>query len=219
MKKSQSITLKVFPYKDSSKIVNLFTKDFGLISVIIYGIGKKMNNLQAICNLFTQSEIIIQESHSDLFILKDTSIIDQNLHLRNNFTDLKIAGKISKAVLDSNLPFNKSKPLFLLLEKFLKNISINPLAIYSSFLLKLLLIEGLINPKINCHICQNKAQNISFAESVCEKHSDQHSFRFTKDEFDILHLLTFIKSFSLFKAIEITSTFEDKINLLFKSLI
>ncbi|MBN2479630.1 MAG: DNA repair protein RecO [Parachlamydiales bacterium] len=218
MKNTLALTLKVIPYSDRSKIITALTKDFGIVSIMVNNLTFKKSNFVSFTSPFTLSEVIIKETKSDLFSLKDVNIIDQNLHLRKDFEYLRYAGKMTKAIIDLHFQFKKSNTIFVLLEKFLKNIFINPKSLYMSFLLKVLLNEGLINPKLRCNICNSLATNLSSGETICDKHIQKGSFIFSKSEYDILHLLTYTKSFSDIKQIDLSTNFEEKIYLIFKEL-
>jgi hypothetical protein len=101
----------------------------------------------------------------------------------------------------------------------LKNISINPDALFSSFLLKILSTEDFLHLKMQCNICKSPAESIEKGESLCLKHSNVFSIKFSEEEFKKIFVLCFSKSFSLLQNIDISQNLKEKINYLFQELI
>lgn len=217
--KTEIITLKSTPFKDRSKILQALTKDLGIISIIVNDLSQKNLNSVSLSSPFTVAEVILKKRNSDIYSIEDASILDENFHLRKDFNSLNLASFMSKAILDSHFPQKKAYNIYILIKSYLKKISINPDAIYISFLLKLLKCEGLLNLKTNCSICNEPAQAILSGDSLCLNHSSDYSFKFSEDDFKKLFILCYAKSFEMLKTIEISKELKDKVNLLFNDLI
>ncbi len=217
--KTKAITLFSTPYKDRSKIIKVLTKDYGIISLIIHGLSAKKSYLLSIATPFSISEIVFKKNNSDIHTYKDGSIIDENIYLRKNLKYIKIASLITKAVLEFHFPQKNTENIFLLLQKYLKNISTNPNGIYISFLLKILINEGFLNLKNICNKCSQKARYIESGESLCQKHTSNFAFRFSEEEYNKLLVFAYAKSFSLLKDIDVSKEFVEKAHNLFKDLI
>ena len=217
--KTTTITLKVIPYRDNSKILRVLTEDDGIISVMVSGISKKKMYLNQVCSLFTISEMVLKKRKTDLYFLKDASVLDNNLHLREKLSYLKEAGSMIVAIMNSHFFQKKSKNIFILLKTYLKKISINPEAVSLSFLLKILLNEGLINPKESCNRCPSPALFFDRGEPLCEAHATSFSHKFTIDEYKTLLVLSLSRSFSIFKDLEITSALKEKTKIFFLDLV
>src|SRR3990167_10642545 len=99
LEKTTAITLKTIPYKENSKILKLFSKDHGIISVIINNLSSKKNNFFKLASVFTISEIDLKKSSSEIFNVKDCDILDENLFLRSNLQYIKTASYMINAIL------------------------------------------------------------------------------------------------------------------------
>ncbi len=217
--KTEIITLKSTPFKDRSKIIQALTKDLGIISIIVNNLSQKNLNSISVCSSFTVSEVILKKRNSDIYSIEDFTILDENLHLRKDFTFLNLASHMLKAILNSHFPQKKAYNIYVLIKTYLKKIIINPKAIYLSFLLKLLYAEGLLNLKTNCSICKESAQSLSNGDSLCLNHSNDFSFKFSQDDFKKLFILCYAKTFSTLKDIDISNELKEKVVLLFNDLI
>jgi DNA repair protein RecO (recombination protein O) len=219
--KTQGITLRSIPYKERQRIVNIFTRENGVISLIVKGLSQKNTSLLAFSSSFCLSEIIYIKKRSDLYILKDFSIIDDNLSLREDFSFINSAYLIVKAILDSQLHHKKAVSLYELLKSYLKKIPIfkSHDSLITSFLLKILIYEGLINIKSTCNLCYEEAVVIQKGESLCSSHANSFSHKFSKNEFINMQNLSTIRSFSDLEIIDTTLELKEKIILLFKDLV
>ncbi|NGX50034.1 MAG: DNA repair protein RecO [Candidatus Anoxychlamydiales bacterium] len=217
--KTKAITLKSTPFKDRSKILQVLTDDLGIVSIIVKSLSKKNLNMLSFCSPFTISEIILKKNRSDIYSLRDLSLVDANMHLRKNLKDLTAASFMIKAILDSHIYQKKDFNLFLLLKSYLKKISINPDAIHLSFLLKLLSNEGFLHLKTKCSNCEKDAISLLNGESLCFEHSNSYAIKFELEDFKKIFVLCFSKSFALLKDIEISKNLKEKVNALFQELI
>lgn len=217
--KTEIITLKSTPFKENSRILQALTKDLGLISIIVNGLSQKNLNSISLCTSFTIAEVILKKRNSDIYLIEEANILEKNLHLRNDFTCLNLASFMTKAILDSHFQQKKTYNIYCLLKTYLKKISINPEAIYISFLLKLLHKEGFLNLKTQCSICKEEAQSLLNGDSICSKHSNCYAFEFSEDDFKKLFILCYAKSFAMLEKIEISKELKDKVTLLFNDLI
>jgi DNA repair protein RecO (recombination protein O) len=216
--KTEIITLKSTPFKDNSKILQVLTKNLGIISIIAKGFKKNLNAI-TLCSPFTFFEAILKKRNSDIYSIEDVSIIDENFYLRKDFKYLNTASFIIKAVLNSHFPQKKAYNIYILLKIYLKKIFINPDAVYLSFLLKLMYTEGFLNLKTDCCICKKPAQLLHNGESFCSNHGSKYSFKFSNDDFKKLFILCYAKSFSLLKNIDISQELKEKTTLLFNDFI
>ncbi len=217
--KTKAITLKSTPFKDRSKILQVLTDDLGIISIIVKSLSKKNLNMISFCSPFTISELVIKKNRSDIYSLRDLSLIDANIYLRKNLKYLNAASFMIKAILDSHIFQKKDFNLFLLLKSYLKKISINPDAMHLSFLLKLLSNEGFLHLKTKCSNCEKDAISLLNGESLCLDHSNNFAIKFDIESFKKIFVLCFSKSFSLLKDIEISKSLKEKVNVLFQELI
>jgi len=217
--KTQCITLKTTPFKESSKILQVLTKDLGLISILVKGLSQKKLSLIRLCSPFTISEVILKKSSSDIYSFRDVTILEENHHLRKKLEYITIASCMTRSILSSHFHQEKALSIFHLLKVYLKNIPINPDAIYLSFLLKLLSNDDLMNLQTHCSKCKNPSNFLQDGESLCHEHGSTFGFSFSLDDFKKLFILCYAKSFSLLQNLEISSILKEKVNLLFHDLI
>jgi len=218
--KTEGITLQSIPYKERQKIITVFTKEKGIITLIAKGISKKNTSLISISDPFCLCNFIYKKGKSDIFFLKDLEILDNFLFLRNDLEDINIACKMAKSILKSQMPHKTTPFLYILFKKYLKKITFTNKknALFSSFLLKVLIHDGLFHLKKRCNICNKKSTNIQRGESLCENHSTTNSFFFSEEELQKIEILTYKKTFKEIE-IEINNKLKDKIYHLFYDLI
>ncbi len=142
---SQGLILKSTPFKDNQVILQLFTKELGLISAV--SSVKK--------SLYLSSMMLIEGSlkggKSEVYSLKEPHILNSFPNLRNDFDLLQLSIKMI-STLSKTLVKQKPVPaIFTLTKNTLCAFSSikDAKAIYLCFYLKLLLFEGLLplNPE------------------------------------------------------------------------
>ncbi|OGN65581.1 MAG: DNA repair protein RecO [Chlamydiae bacterium RIFCSPLOWO2_01_FULL_28_7] len=218
LEKTTAITLKTIPYKENSKILKLFSKDHGIISVIINNLSSKKNNFFKLASVFTISEIDLKKSSSEIFNVKDCDILDENLFLRSNLQYIKTASYMINAILSSYYYKTNSLKIFFLIQNYIKNIPLNPNALYLSFLLKILLSYGNINISFKCSICKEQALYLEKGDSLCKNHKTVYSAEFEEDDFKTLYILTNAKSFNYLKSLHISNDFIEKVKNIFDEI-
>lgn len=104
----EGVVLRSIQYKDHHRIVTLFTKQEGMVSLLVKRVTSpaKMNLLSP----FSQIEAVYQKKNSDLFHFKDGTLLSDHRYLRDKWSLLESAGKIGALLLKSQLP-GKPAPL------------------------------------------------------------------------------------------------------------
>ncbi|MCH9811654.1 DNA repair protein RecO [bacterium] len=143
MKKETSIEaliLKSTPFKENKLILQLFCKEMGPISAIVN--TKKTAYLSSMMHI----EGSVKKGRGDLFTLTEPHIINAYPNLREDFGRLQLANKIITSLQKTLVPARAVPALFILTKNTLKALTkeSNEKALYSCFLLKLLLFEGLL---------------------------------------------------------------------------
>ncbi len=82
--KLEGIIISETPYGESSKIINVFTKDKGIIGVMCKGAKSIKNPLRAKTQKFTYAYFHIKYKEDHLSILIDVEIIDSLFSIRND---------------------------------------------------------------------------------------------------------------------------------------
>jgi DNA repair protein RecO (recombination protein O) len=145
MEETEAIVLKSLDYKDHERILTLFSKEEGRISLIVKGVSSSNHQKLAVTSPFCQAQFFFVRGKSELLRYRDSTILSDNHHLRSHFSHLEAAGLMAKALLDSQLPHKPAPALYALFISYLKNLPnfSNPLPLTTSFFLKMLHHEGL----------------------------------------------------------------------------
>jgi DNA repair protein RecO len=215
-KVSQGLLLQAIPYLGSGRILKVFTRKEGLISLFT-----KTRKLGSLGSPFCIGEWVYQDGSKDLYKLKDASLVDPLLDLRTSFEAISSAGLIAQEILKSQLPSPTSPLLYELLIKYFKKLSqfTNPEILPLSFRCKLLLYEGLLSLKNTCAHCANPALCLFRGESFCPDHAPITAAIFTPLEWEQLLLLTWAPQFSLLQALEIKPPLIKKMKLILDALL
>lgn len=184
-----AIVLKATPYEEDGKILKLFTREAGLLSVIIKKLGRKASYWQTVTSPLARGEFHLTRRQSDLYTLGDVSLIDAHYEIRNHLDKLDAACSILRAILTSQYPEKASPELYLLTTTYLKKLKTfhDPAILALSFQMKLLNYEGL------------------FPETI-----EEFGKPLSADEWLILECLCHAKKFDLLESITLTSSLKDK---------
>lgn len=144
MQQVQGIIVKRTDFRENDAIVRVFSDSCGLIKVMAKG-----KRWQRQTSLLTLVECVLEKGKNDWYYLKDIHMIDSYLDLRSNYDKLRCAGKIAKLLLQTQQSDQPAPQLFLLTKSYFNRLKAfqNPYLIYYSFVLKLLLHEGLYSPE------------------------------------------------------------------------
>ncbi|HEX4839490.1 MAG TPA: DNA repair protein RecO [Rhabdochlamydiaceae bacterium] len=145
IERAEGIVLRSTLYKESHRIISLFTSEAGLISVMVKGV--KTPERMALLTPFSQIEVFFRKKLSDLYSLKDGSLIANNLFLREKWDYLETAGKMAQLILHSQMPGKPAPLLYALFLACLKQLPHfeEPAPLLLLFYLKLLTHEGLLS--------------------------------------------------------------------------
>ena len=140
---AEGIVLRSVPFKDNDRILTVFTKEMGLISLMV----KRVKHHTAASTPFCQAEYLFVKGRSELYRFHDATILDDHLSLREKLQNLQAGGEIGHAILHSQLPGKPAPKLYELLVACLKQIPLfpNPCSLVTSFQLKLLTHEGVVS--------------------------------------------------------------------------
>src|SRR5216683_2554390 len=104
----EGIVLRSTIHKENHRIITLFTQEAGLISLMVKSV--KTPERLVLLTPFSQIEVFFRKKLSDLYLLKDGSLIADNLFLREKWDYLETAGKMAQIILHSQMP-GKPSPL------------------------------------------------------------------------------------------------------------
>jgi DNA repair protein RecO (recombination protein O) len=145
MERVEGIVLRSTIYKETHRIVTLFTSEAGLISLMVKGV--KTPERMVLLTPFSQIEVFFRKKLSDLYLLKDGSLITDNLFLREKWDYLETAGKMGQMILHSQMPGKPAPLLYALFLACLKQMPKfeEPAPLLLLFYLKLMTHEGILS--------------------------------------------------------------------------
>jgi DNA repair protein RecO (recombination protein O) len=146
LEKTEGVVLRSLVYGENARILTLFTREAGLISLIVKGVSGKRVYLLSLCSPFCSGEFIYRKGGSDLYRFQDGTIVDEHISLRREWRYIETAAVLARALLQSQLPGKSAPLLYALFLAYLKQIPQfeNRPTLVASFKLKLLLHEGLL---------------------------------------------------------------------------
>lgn len=141
----EGIVLRSTIFKENHRIITLFTSEAGLISLMVKGV--KSPERMVLLTPFSQIEVFFRKKLSDLYLLKDGSLIADNLFLREKWDYLETAGKMAQIILHSQMPGKPAPLLYALFLACLKQLPQfeEPAPLLLLFYLKLLTHEGILS--------------------------------------------------------------------------
>lgn len=193
--RSEGIVLNSFLYKDHDRIITVFMKEEGLISLMI----KKAKQQSMISSPFCQCEFLYIKGKSDLYKFHDGTVIEDHMSLRSSLRSLSGAGEMVQAVLHSQMPGKPAPKLYALLAACMKQLpTFEPIfRLTTSFRLRLLTHEGIIS----------------------WEDASLFPISLNRTEWELLKESTHTHSFQKIKEIEVTEELSLKIQNQFKILI
>ena len=94
--KVEGIILKETPYSNTSKIISLYTKEYGLINVLCKGAKRINSNLRATTIKYTYGYFYILYKEDKLSTLTDVDIINNLTNIKNDITNISYLSYMSE---------------------------------------------------------------------------------------------------------------------------
>lgn len=220
--RSEGVILETINFQDYDQIITVFTLEEGLIKLIVKNANSFRAKKGAVLAPLTKAEFIYKKGKSNIWKCQEVSLIKTHLELRQNLAWLEAGCGLMRAILSSQMEHKPAPDLYRLLTSYLaKAHEIQPEALLSSFILKILRHEGLFVPLAYCAACLQPMDSVYVAdgESYCKKDAPSLDLCFEKEELNILHHLAFCLSFSALKEAKIHPVLTKKIRFLFDSCI
>lgn len=174
IKKIEGIIISTVDYKESSKIVNIFTLDEGIIGVIAKGCKNIKSRISATSSVLTYGTFYLKFNKGNMPMLYEVDIIDSFKNIRKDL--IKTNYSIFLLELISQVyRYDKTKKLYELLISGLKKINEGYDAQVITNIIELKLLEHLgIKPEIDCCVNCKSSENLITISSykgglLCEK--------------------------------------------------
>ena len=214
----EGIVVKSLDYEDNKRIFTLFTKE-GLMSFIT-SLKASEPHRRLLSSFLSKGEYCYSLTKGSLKKIKDASLISTQLNYERSFEHMEAASLLLYAVSRSQMEEKPSPLLYALLNFYLEKLSkqTDPYLFTSSFMLKLLLHEGLFEPSLVCSRC-NKCLPLFFqnGESVCKNCAASNSICFSEEESKMIYVLTYSKQMAQLSGLIASKEFHLKIKGLFDS--
>ncbi|MBS4169132.1 DNA repair protein RecO [Parachlamydia sp. AcF125] len=187
----EGLILKTVPYGEGHHILNVFSKENGLIALF----AKKRKKVSpSLLSPLVQAEFVIRQGKGELYPCEEISPLASFLKIRERIETLEAAFQILNALLASQYPHKPAPHLYLLLIRYLHALphSLNANSLATSFLLKTLRHEGVFGLSNSCATCQLPLESESYifeGETFCFEHSPSHALSLNKEELNSLLFL------------------------------
>ena len=158
MKEVEGIVISETNYSETSKILNIMTKELGLIGVISKGCRNLKSPLRSVSSKLTYGKFVIYYKKDKLSILTEVNVLNTFKNLKKDITKISYASyllELSEQVYKQN---NSNDILNLLIDSLIKiDEGFNPLVIMNILELKYLEYLGVMPVIDSCAICGNKS--------------------------------------------------------------
>ena len=187
----QGIVISSVDYKESSKILKIFTREKGIISIMARGAKRAKSKMQNLTSIYTLAKFTLNR-REDFYYLEDGVILELNLHLRNDIKSIYATQLclelINRAVIE-NEPQQDIFDLLVKTIKFLETAK-NKHRLISMFLIKYISLMGYRPRLAQCVVCSNKdiekkGFSIEYGGICCINHTIPYSI-LNKNEYNYL---------------------------------
>lgn len=175
LKDVKGIVLKERDYGESSKILDVFTKEYGIIGVISKGSKKMKSNLSGVSTRLTYGVFHIYYKEDKLSTLTSVDVINPFINIKKSVINISFASYISELVFQVVRQSIKFDEIFDLYESALIKINelFDPMVITNILELKLLSYLGVEPILDKCSKCGSKVNIITLSHDknglICKK--------------------------------------------------
>ena len=151
-------------YGETSKILNVITKEKGLISMIAKGCRNLKSPLRSVSSKLTYGKFIIYYKENKLSTIKEVSVLDNFKNLKKDISSISYAAYILE-LSEGVIKQNNNLHIFDLLIQSLKKIDegFDPLVIMNILELKYLEYLGVMPIIDSCAVCGKKTNIVTLS--------------------------------------------------------
>lgn len=172
----RGIVLRQTDFSESSYILNIFTYEKGIISVIAKGVKNPKSKKHNLVSVFTEANFELNLSHNRYY-LKEGDILNNNLKIREEIKKIYMGQLFFDIIENTLIKEEVNNEVYLLLSKsliFLSNSNLK-LTVGNMFLIKYISMIGYKPRLFECTKCETKKfKDIYFSNSlggiVCQNH-------------------------------------------------
>lgn len=160
--KIEGMIINETPYGDTSKIIQIFTKEYGILGVMCKGVKSMKSRLRALTIKFTYGSFYIYYKEDKLSILKDVDILDDFKTIKNDIFLISYLNYLTELTTQVYKQCNEPFLYKLYIEGVQKiNEGLNPLVITNILELKYLPFLGVGLELDACRMCGNKTDIVT----------------------------------------------------------
>ena len=165
MKEVEGIVVSETNYSETSKILNVITKEYGLIGIISKGCRNLKSPLRSVSSKLTYGKFIIYYKKDKLSILSEVNVLNTFTNLKKDITKISYASYLLELTQQVYKQNNSTDILTLLINTLEKiDEGFDPLIMMNILELKYLEYLGVMPVIDSCAICGNK-ENIKTLSS------------------------------------------------------
>lgn len=216
IKKVQGIVISEHNYSESSKIIHVITKDYGIISILAKGARRLKSSLRGVTGKLTYGYFHIYYKENKLSTLISVDIINSFKNIKKDINKISHASfmiELSEQVIKSE--FNEEVYNLLISSLKLIEEGLDPLVITNILELKLLDYLGVKPNFDSCVICGNKTDIVTISSYkggyICSNCYD-NEIKVNTKTIKLLRLLYYVDIDRITK-LEISDEVKKEINM------
>jgi len=174
--KTKGIIFRKTPFKESSLILEVFSKDLGKISVMAKGIKREKNKSSGLIETLNELEFLLHKSPaSEWYILKSQTLVKAYLFETDFRTNVvkQAAVEILRQLIISENDAENYYELLITYFDFIEKIKKNKIAIFWRFLLRIFKESGIDMNIQSCVLCHQSKNFTAFYPQkngfICEE--------------------------------------------------
>lgn len=212
----EGIVVNETNYSETSKILSIITKQYGIISVISKGCRSLKSPLRSVSSKMTYGNFIIYYKENKISTLKEVSVLDNFKNLRKDINSISYAAYILE-LSEGVIKQNNDKKIFELLIQALKKIDegFDPLVIMNILELKYLDFLGVMPIIDSCAVCGRKTGIVTLSSYlggyVCKNCYSQE--KIVSDKTIKLIRMFYYVDISKISKLDISDKVKNEINL------
>ena len=153
----EGIILNTRSYNETSKILDIFTKEYGVIGVLAKGCKSLKSNLRSVTDKLTYATFTIYYKKDKLSLLKEASVINNFNNIKKDIEKISYASYLLDLTNQVYKQNNSSDLYCLLISALIKiNEGFSPIVITNILELKYLNYLGIMPNLDGCIICGSK---------------------------------------------------------------
>ncbi|MDU2829235.1 MAG: DNA repair protein RecO [Anaerococcus sp.] len=196
----EGFVLREFSYRESSKIIEVFTKDMGKISIIAKGVLNKKNPNLSSTQRFVKASYNLYKSGEKFFGIRDATLLKSYSKSNKNFDIIVYKSAICDLLLRT-IDFDQKDLVYNLMDKTFDSFekaSGNYFNIFLCFLLKYISFSGFKPNLKECSMCGSKinpndayfsVKDGGMVDSSCKKIKKDIVYLTREEYFYILKLI------------------------------